>query len=74
MKKLLTAEERRQHVLEAAQAHTNLTTFEAVVSVLEGGCVYGDNAAARKIIKICKAEQQRQLKLHVLHVAAASVT
>lgn len=63
---------RKAHIREAARAHTNLNTFAAVVAVLEGGCVYGDNATARKIIALAQAEQRRQLRIHDKHTEAAS--
>ena len=50
---------------EIAKAHTRLNAFAAVVSILEGGCLpsgcHSADNAARKIIRICKDEQQRQL-------------
>lgn len=49
--------------IEAAEARCNLHAFAAVVTLLEGGHVTGHRAgeAAAKIIKLAKAEQQRQL-------------
>jgi len=64
----LTAE---QHIREAARAHTNLTVFGAVVAILEGGCIYGDNATANRIIKACNDEMRRQLHVFDKHTAAA---
>jgi hypothetical protein len=52
---------------KALRAHTNLSTFHAVIAVLEGGCVYsgvGSDKAAQQIINICKREQGRLLKIH----------
>jgi hypothetical protein len=56
-----------KRVQAAVEAHGNLNTFGAVVSILEGGHVYGptDKSAGRtaaQIIALCRAEQQRQLK------------
>ncbi|MEQ8504638.1 MAG: hypothetical protein RIB80_04880 [Rhodospirillales bacterium] len=51
----------QDHAKEAAKALINLNTFAAVVTVLEGGHVYGNSNAAERIIKICQAEQQRFL-------------
>ena len=49
----------------AAQAHTDLNIFAAIVALLESGCVYGGSAAAvRRITKICQKEQQRQLRIY----------
>lgn len=52
-----------QHVKEAAEAHTNLNVFASVVSILEGGHLYGaaSDRAAQRIIEICKAEQSKCL-------------
>jgi 23S rRNA maturation-related 3'-5' exoribonuclease YhaM len=49
-------------VREAAAAQSNLTTFGQVVMMMEGGSMYGDVPAARRITKICNEEMQRQLK------------
>ena len=47
---------------DAAKALMDLNAFAIVVSVLEGGHVHASsNEAARKIIAICKREQQRRL-------------
>lgn len=62
---------RGEHIREAARAHTNLNTFGSVVSILEGGQVYGPNATASRIIAMCKKEMQRQLKIYDKHVEAA---
>lgn len=61
---------KKEHASAAARAHTNLNTFGAVVAILEGGCVYGPNATADMIIKLCKAEQHKQLRIYDRHVAA----
>lgn len=51
------------YIKEAAQAHTNLNVFASVVSILEGGHLYGcySDRAAQRIIDICKAEQDKCL-------------
>jgi len=59
----------------AAEAHTNLNIFAAVVSLMDGGHVYGpsaDSAAqtARKIVQLCKAEQRKQLLIYDKNIAA----
>ncbi len=54
----------RKYISNVAQAHTDLSIFSSVISLLEGGAIYtktGHTTAAR-IIKICSAEAQRQLK------------
>ena len=50
----------------AAQAHTDLNTFAAVVSILEGGHIYRANtySAVQRIIKICQTEQAKALREH----------
>ena len=55
-----------EHGRCAAEHHTNLTIFAAVVSLMEGGHLYGSSPhkTAEKIISLCKKEQQRQLKLY----------
>lgn len=48
-------------------AHTNLTTFGAVVAVLEGGCVYGgldSDKAANRLIRAANAEMQRLVAIY----------
>ncbi|NSX18128.1 hypothetical protein HTY52_28910 [Cupriavidus taiwanensis] len=57
----------QNHIEKACRAHTNLSTFEAVVGVLECGSIYGglgSEKAAQRIIKIVRAEQQRLLTIH----------
>jgi hypothetical protein len=52
-------------IKEAAEAHTNLNLFAAIQALLENGLVYGgENAAAAKIIAICRKEQNRQLAIY----------
>lgn len=48
---------------KAARHHTTLNTFASIVRILEGGTVYDEKAhgTARKIIKLCQDEEQRQL-------------
>ena len=54
---------RKDAIKAAAEAHTNLNTFAAVASLLEGGHLYGarTHAAASRIIAICKKEQHKWL-------------
>jgi hypothetical protein len=51
------------HIKEAAEAHTNLNVFASIVSILEGGHLYGaaSDRAAQRIVEICKAEQDKCL-------------
>lgn len=51
-----------KNVQDAIEAHTCLNVFAVIVATLESGTPAGKTAAARKIIEICKAEQQRQLR------------
>lgn len=44
-------------------AKSDLNIFAAIDVMLEGGTVCGHNATASKIIKLCRAECQRQLRL-----------
>jgi hypothetical protein len=61
----------KQHMQDAAREHTHLNVFASIVSILEGGSIYGDNASARQILKICKVEEQRQLRIYDSETAAA---
>lgn len=63
----------------AAEAHTNLNIFAAVMSLMEGGHVYGPDAGsaattARKIIRLCLAEQQKQLMIYDKNITALKGT
>jgi hypothetical protein len=54
----------RKQMVSAAEAHSNLNTFGAIIALLEGGLLYGggsQQSTAEQIIKLCKREQQRQL-------------
>lgn len=55
----------RRKAKAAAEAHTNLTMFGAIQSLCESGCFYGGRVhpALDKIIKICKTEQRKELKI-----------
>lgn len=64
---------KEEHIREAARAHSNLNTFASIISILEGGHVYGGHSAsAEKIIKTCRAETTRWLRIYDKHVAAAT--
>lgn len=64
--------ETEKAIRAAAHAHTNLNTFAAVVTLLEGGHLYsGDLPAVPHIIRICKREQAIQLRLYDAAVARA---
>ena len=50
----------------AARAHTELSRFAAVTVVLEGGDIVSRTGqkTAEKIIALCEAEQQTQLRIY----------
>ncbi len=55
----------REAAVAAAEAHTNLNLWGSVIALLEGGLIYGGrDRAAKKIIKMCRAEQQAELKIY----------
>jgi len=56
----------------AMKASSNLNIFGGVKALLEGGTISGECAAQRKIIAICNAEMQRQLRLIDKAVAQAN--
>ena len=50
---------------DAAYALTNLNLFVSLQTLLEGGHLYPSyNETAEKIIKLCKAETQRQIRAY----------
>ncbi len=54
--------EERGAIRNAAKALSDLNTFAIVVSILEGGHIHApSHAGAARIMKICRAEQQRCL-------------
>lgn len=57
----------------AMDAHTNLTIYEGIVAILEGGTLSGNvGGMPEKIIRLCRAEQRRQLQLMDKAVAATT--
>jgi hypothetical protein len=55
----------KQKINEACHAQAHLYVFAAVVGALENGTIHGGGTAektAEKIIQLCKAEMQRQVK------------
>ena len=51
------------HAREAAECLTDLTVFHAVIQIMEGGCLRArSEAAASRIIQICKAEAGKRLR------------
>lgn len=64
----------KQHIKAASQAHAHLNVFASVVGALENGTISGGGSAdktAMKIVKLCKEEMQKQLKLMDAAVEAA---
>lgn len=51
-------------IAQASEAHTNLTVFSTVLSILEGGHVYGRSRAAERIIRLCREEMSRQFEAY----------
>jgi hypothetical protein len=53
-------------VVDAAQHHSDLNVFHAILAILEGGVVYSQSGrvAAERIIKLCKEENQKQVRLY----------
>lgn len=63
----MPAERAKDWVVEAAQAHSNLNLYASIVSLLDGGHLYGANdetgcAAQLRIIRTCQSEQARWLR------------
>jgi len=54
---------RRMH--RAAEAHTNLSMYGAIISLCESGSFYTarPHNTLRKIIRMCKEQQQRELEV-----------
>jgi hypothetical protein len=51
-----------------ARAHTNLNIWHAIITLLESGTLYNsgapDSNAAERVIKICKAETAKELRIY----------
>lgn len=58
--------EKKKIIKEASYAHSDLNLFASIETLLEGGHLYQSESqlTAEKIIKICKAEQQKCLRAH----------
>ena len=69
---------RKDEVIAAAEALSDLNTFAIVVSILEGGHLHAPSySAAGRIIKICQAEQQKRLREYdraMVHATARDTT
>ena len=71
-------EEKAKHddaVIAAAQHHSGLNIFAAVIAMLEGGTVYTREGIAGRdhVIKLCKKQTQKQLKLYDAALRRAGV-
>jgi len=55
---------KKQHIKNAAHAHSNLTSWSAVKALIEGGIFYGSrpNKAHSKILTIVDKEIHRELE------------
>lgn len=53
-----------KYVQAACDHHSTLNAFASVVLLMEGAITYdpASNATSQKIIRLCKAEEQRQLR------------
>lgn len=61
----------KQAAQKAAEAYANLNVFAAVEGMMGGGLLSPSyNAAADRIIKICQAEMQRQVRAYDAALAA----
>lgn len=57
-------------VQQAAEAHSNIGAYQAVIALLEGGLLYaGRTAISFKMIQLAKAGQQEELKFYDAAVA-----
>ena len=52
--------------IDAAHHHSDLNIFGAIVALLEGGTLYSQSGhdAAHRVIRICKEECGKQLRLY----------
>lgn len=63
--------EQKSAIRSAAQAHTNLTMFHAVIQLMEGGCLHGAPPEAAQIIAVAKRAAGRELRAYDRAVARA---
>ncbi len=64
----------KKYITEACRAHTNLSVFDCVVSLLESGAFcggMGSDKAKNQIIKAAKKEQARLLDVYDTAIDAA---
>jgi hypothetical protein len=67
----------KELIERAARAHSNLNIFAAVAALLEGGVIYplypsgSASSAAQRIVRICNAEGQKQLRIYDAAIAQA---
>lgn len=63
----------REHVVAASEALANLTTWGAVIALLEGGLLYGRTTPAKsRVIAVAKREQQKHLTAYDAAMTAAT--
>ena len=66
------ASDKAKAVKAAARAHSDLHVFAAVMALMESSLVSADSfAAEERIVKICRAEQQKCLARYDRAVAMA---
>lgn len=55
----------KTHAKKAAQAHSNLNIYYAVIRLLEGGLLYDDrHETATRIISLCKQQAAEELVIY----------
>lgn len=53
------------HAKKAAQAHSNLNIYHAVIALMEGGLLYdGRHKTADKIVALCKQQASKELQIY----------
>ena len=52
-------------IKEATQAHTNLNVWGSIVTILEGGHIYGGrHEVAGQVIEMCKQQTEAELDIY----------
>lgn len=55
----------KTHAEKAAQAHSNLNIYYAVIGLMEGGLLYdGRHETATRIISLCKQQAAEELAIY----------
>lgn len=60
------------HIRKAAEAHTNLSMFHAIISLCESGGFCGYHPECDRIIAICHAGAAKQLRAYDKEIATLS--